>query len=92
MSRREEDRPAEQNTRRLEELERFVLTVDVQEHGLEAGDSGTVVLRHEPEGYEGEFTYLTGGTRAVVSLHEDQVRPAQEGEVARAVPAEAGTQ
>lgn len=87
MSRREEDRPSESSTRRLEELERFVLTVDVPKHGLEAGDLGTVVLRHEPEGYEGEFTYLAGGTRAMVSLHEEQVRPARDGEVARAAMA-----
>ena len=74
---------------RLEELERFVLTEDLPEHGLEAGNLGTIVLRHEPEGYEGEFTYLAGGTRAVVSLDEDQVRPAREGEVASAMPAKA---
>lgn len=37
-----------------------------------------------PEGYTGEFTYLTGETRAVVDLRPDQVRPAEEGEVARA--------
>lgn len=31
-----------------------------------------------PEGYTAEFTYLTGGTRVVVDLRPDQVRPERE--------------
>jgi len=38
-----------------------------------------------PVGYTAEFTYLTGETRAVVDLRPDQVRPAEEGEVAQAI-------
>ena len=41
-----------------------------------------------PEGYTAEFTYLTGETRAVVDLRPDQVRPAKDGEVARATKAQ----
>ena len=84
MSGHEEDRST---ACRLEELERFVLTVDLPKHDLESGNLGKIVMRHEPEGYEGEFTYLAGGTRAVVSLDEDQMRPVREGEVASAMPA-----
>lgn len=89
----------------MDELDRFVLTEDLSEHGLRAGDLGTIVMVHDPdsvpkafgkapdsgrgdysgpEGYTAEFTYLTGETRAVVDLRPDQVRPAEEGEVAHA--------
>jgi hypothetical protein len=78
----------------IDELDRFVLTEDLPEEGLRAGDLGTIVMVHDPnssqenysgpEGYTAEFTYLTGETRAVVDLRPDQVRPAEEGEVARA--------
>jgi hypothetical protein len=47
MSGHEEDRST---ARRLEELERFVLTVDLPKHDLESGNLGTIVMRHEPEG------------------------------------------
>jgi len=78
----------------MDELDRFVLTEDLPEHGLRAGDLGTIVMVHDPDsgredysgprGYTAEFTYLTGETRAVVDLRPDQVRPAEEGEVAHA--------
>ena len=71
-------------------LDRFVLTEDLPDHGLKAGDLGTLVMVHVPdgtytgpEGYTAEFTYLTGETRAVVDLRP-QVRPARKGELARA--------
>jgi hypothetical protein len=78
----------------MDELDRFVLTEDLPEKGLRGGDLGTIVMVHDPdsqgdysgpEGYTAEFTYLTGETRAVVELRPDQVRPAEEGEVARAI-------
>jgi len=34
----------------MEELERFVLTEDLPEHGLSAGDLGTIVMVHSPNG------------------------------------------
>ena len=78
----------------MNELDRFVLTEDLPEHGLHAGDLGTIVMVHTPggnytgpEGYTAEFTYLTGETRTVVDLRPNQVRPAQKGEVARAAAA-----
>ena len=80
----------------LKELDRFVLTEDLPDEGLQAGDLGTIVIVHDPssseaysgpEGYTAEFTYLTGETRTVVDLRPDQVRPAEEGEIARATKA-----
>jgi hypothetical protein len=59
-----------------------VLTVDLPEHGLKAGDVGTVVLVHGPQGYEVEFMTLDGETVAVTSLQASQVRPISTREVA----------
>jgi hypothetical protein len=67
----------------IEELDRVVLIVDVQEHGLKAGDIGVVVLVHgEHEGYELEFITLDGETIAVISEFPSQVRPIESGEIA----------
>jgi hypothetical protein len=78
----------------MEKLDRFVLTEDLPDHGLNAGDLGTIVMVHQaegdytgPDGYTAEFTDLTGETRAVVELRPDQGRPARDGEVARATMA-----
>lgn len=81
----------------LDELDRCVLTEDVPEENLSAGDLGTIVMVHRsgegnytgPDGYEAEFTYLNGGTRAVASLTPEQVRRTKDDEVARATPAKA---
>jgi Domain of unknown function (DUF4926) len=43
----------------IKELDTIVLTVDVLEFGLHAGDLGTVVLVHKHGGYEVEFITLT---------------------------------
>jgi hypothetical protein len=52
----------------ISELDTVVLTRDLPENGLEAGDVGTVVLIHdEGAGYEVEFTSLAGNTLAVVN-------------------------
>jgi hypothetical protein len=59
-----------------------VLTVDLPEHGLKAGDVGTVVLVHRRQGYEVEFMTLHGETVAVTSLQASQVRPISTREVA----------
>ncbi|MCC7447508.1 MAG: DUF4926 domain-containing protein, partial [Anaerolineae bacterium] len=49
----------------IEELDSVVLTVDLPEHSLVAGDIGTVVLVHgKGEGYEVEFVTLDGQTIA----------------------------
>jgi hypothetical protein len=67
----------------IEELDDVVLSCDLPEHGLSAGDIGTAVLVHRGAvGYEVEFTSLDGDTIAVVTLMANQVRPAQTGEIA----------
>jgi len=78
----------------MEELDRFVLTEDLPDHGLSAGHLGTIVMVHQtagadtgPDGHTVAFTYLTGETRAVVDVRSIQVRPAKDGEVARATNA-----
>ena len=53
----------------IEELDDIVLTRDLPEQGLRAGDIGTVVLVHRNNaGYEVEFTSLDGDTIAVLTL------------------------
>jgi hypothetical protein len=67
----------------ISELELVVLTQDRPEHGLKAGDLGTVVLIHEAgAGYEVEFATLSGETLAVLTLPADCVRPAATREIA----------
>jgi Domain of unknown function (DUF4926) len=55
-----------------------ILTRDVTERGLRAGDVGTVVERHVvpsvPEGYSVEFFDMTGNTVAVVTLPASALR------------------
>ncbi|MCX5649595.1 MAG: DUF4926 domain-containing protein [Planctomycetota bacterium] len=64
-----------------------VLAEDLDEHGLRAGDVGTVVLVHEGgRGYEVEFATLDGETVAVVTLEGSQVRPIGRHEIAHARP------
>lgn len=77
----------------IPELERAILTVDLPEYGLKAGDVGVVVLVHdEGTGYTVEFMTLDGETVAIVTLDAPQVRPVSFGEVpharAIALPAE----
>ena len=56
-----------------------ILTRDVTEHGLCAGDVGTVVERHvvsgvAEEGYSVEFFDMTGNTVAVVAVPASALR------------------
>ena len=57
-----------------------ILTRDVTEHGLRAGDLGTVVERHvlpgvAEEGYSVEFFDMTGNTVVVATLPASALRP-----------------
>jgi hypothetical protein len=57
----------------------MILTRDVGEHGLRAGDVGTVVERHvvpgvDEEGYSVEFFDMTGNTVGVVTLPASALR------------------
>jgi hypothetical protein len=67
------------------EHERVVLTTDVPEHSLQAGDVGTVVhVYANAPAYEVEFVALTGKTVAVVTVPANHARPVQEDEITHA--------
>jgi len=71
----------------MKEHDTVVLAADLPEHGLRAGDVGTVVLVHEGgRGYEVEFATLDGETVAVATLENSQVRPIGRHEIAHARP------
>ncbi len=60
----------------IPEHERAVLTVDVPEYHLKAGDMGTVVHVYSTgKAYEIEFFTVEGETLDVVTVEADQVRP-----------------
>ena len=67
----------------IKELERVVLSADLPEEGLKAGDVGTVVMVHGGgEGFEVEFVALDGETIAVTTVDAGQVRSVQKHEIA----------
>ena len=60
----------------IQEHDCIVLTQDLAEEGLQAGDVGTVVHIHpEAAAYEVEFMTLTGQTVAVATVLASQLRP-----------------
>lgn len=62
-----------------------VLTQDLPEENLKAGDIGTIVHIHKKgTGYEVEFMTLSGETITVVTLMSAQVRPATPREIPHA--------
>jgi hypothetical protein len=63
----------------LEMFQRAILTVDIPTEGLQVGDVGTVVEKHDvpgvPEiGYSVEFFDMTGRTVAVVAVPASSLR------------------
>ena len=67
----------------IDELATVVLTRDLPEHGLRAGDIGTVVLVHQHgAGYTVEFMTLGGDTVAVVTVPSEAVRLVHPNEIA----------
>lgn len=66
--------------------QRVVLTRDLPEEGLRAGDVGVIVEHYParadvPEGYEVEVFAATGQTIAVISVPASAMREAREHEV-----------
>jgi hypothetical protein len=71
----------------INELDCIVLTTDIPEYGLTAGDIGTIVMVHETgRGFEVEFVALDGETLAIASLSSTQIRPVTHHEIAHARP------
>ena len=73
----------------LPEHEVVVLTRDLPDEGLRAGDVGVVLLVHPgrdgvPPGYSVEVTTITGETVAIADVAADAVRPAAEQDVRHA--------
>ena len=60
----------------LKEHDQLVLTADISEKGLQAGDVGTIVHIH-PEGraFVVEFMALDGDTLAIATILPSQARP-----------------
>jgi len=69
----------------IRDLDQVVLTADLPDLGLQAGDVGTVVLVHAGgAGFEVEFLTLEGETVTVATVDSDQVRPVGRNEIAHA--------
>ena len=61
---------------KIKEHDCVVLTANLPDEGLEAGDVGTVVHIHKDgAAYEVEFVTLTGRTVAVATVEASQLRP-----------------
>jgi hypothetical protein len=66
----------------IKEYEQVVLTEDLPEHNLKAGDLGTVVMIHgDHAGYELEIFSADGRTLDVVTVEASQVRPVKRDDV-----------
>ena len=67
----------------INEHDCVVLTEDVPDERLKAGDIGTVIHLHAGgAGYEVEFMTLAGETVAIVTLLPSQVRPIARRDIA----------
>ena len=70
---------------RIKEHDCVVLTADLPEEKLKAGDVGTVVHIHEAgAAYEVEFTTLNGHTVAVATVANTQLRPVSGRDISHA--------
>lgn len=69
----------------IKEHEHAILTSDLPEHGLQAGDVGVVVhVYGDRLAYEVEFFTFDGETLDVVTVEADQVRPVSSYDVMHA--------
>jgi hypothetical protein len=78
----------------MKELDIVILTQDLPEQDLQAGDIGTIVMAHQDgAAFEVEFCTLDGETVAIETLLPSQIRPIDRGEIAhvRKLPVVAGS-
>ncbi|HEX3247766.1 MAG TPA: DUF4926 domain-containing protein [Chloroflexota bacterium] len=73
-------------TERIAEHDVVVLTQDVPDDKLQAGDVAVVLAVHSPRGavpagYTLEITTITGETAAVVDVPASHVRPADDSDI-----------
>ena len=69
------------------ELETVVLTRDVPEAGLRAGDLGAVVQVYGADALEVEFVTASGRTQALQTLGAGDVRPVRDDDLLAVRPA-----
>lgn len=69
------------------ELDTVVLLRDMPEHGVRAGDLGTVVGVHASGQLSVEFVNATGGTEALLLLETSEVRAVAASDVIAVRPA-----
>ncbi len=62
-------------------LESVVLKRDLPEHGLRAGDLGTIVELYGSEGVEVEFVQASGQTKALLTLRAADLRSVARSDV-----------
>ena len=66
----------------MNELDLVVLTRDLPQHGLKAGDVGAAVHCYsDQQAYEVEFVTAEGNTVAVLTLTESEIRPFAQKEI-----------
>jgi len=66
----------------IKELELVALNHDIENHGLQAGDVGTVVHCYTDKiGFEVEFVTAEGRTIAVLTLTAADIRPIRSAEI-----------
>jgi hypothetical protein len=63
---------------KLKLLDTVVLSRDLPEHGLRAGDLGAVVELYRTDGVEVEFVRASGQTKALVTLRSTDLRSVAE--------------
>lgn len=69
----------------IKEHDCIVLTQDLPDEGLQAGDVGTAVHVHrDGAAYEVEFVTLTGQTVTVATVLSSQLRPVSRQDIAHA--------
>jgi len=69
----------------INEYERVVLTTDLPQYQLQAGDMGVVVMIHgDHEGYEIEVFGVDGHTLDVITVEAKNVRPVNARDVMHA--------
>ena len=66
---------------KLANLESVVLTRDIQERGLQAGDIGTVVQVYCGDEVEVEFVRASGETQALLTLSYGDIRKVDSGDM-----------
>jgi uncharacterized protein DUF4926 len=62
-------------------LDTVVLNHDLPNHGLRAGDLGAVVELYGSDGVEVEFVQASGQTKALVTLHAEDLRAVAQSDI-----------